>query len=348
VRVSSVPTVTVVICAYTEQRWDQLLQAVRSAQTQSRPPLQVIVSIDHHPALLERAEKHWADEDADVPVIVIANRYAGRLGSARTTAAEQATGDILAFLDDDAEARSDWLEILLAPYDQADVAAVGGAPHPRWESRCPRWFPPEFYWVFGCAYLGLPTVQAPVRHLIGANMSVRRSALDKVGGFHSDNHDDMDMCHRVAAAFPESRILFEPAAIVDHWVGRTRTTWGYFWRRCFFVNRGKVEAFRSMGAAGNWTAEIDFVRTRLPASARRAGRDLAAGDPWGVVRIGVLVIGTALAGAGSVSGQISLARAGGDRRGSGARRRGRRGRRGQVQMVPPEPDRATNPSETRA
>jgi cellulose synthase/poly-beta-1,6-N-acetylglucosamine synthase-like glycosyltransferase len=310
------PTVTAVICAYTEQRWDQMVSAVESARTQSRPPLEVIVSIDHNPALFERASTRWkAAADADVPVTVVINRFDGRLGSARTTAAQLASGDVLAFLDDDAEARPDWLEHLIEPYAAADVVAVGGAPVPRWETGCPRWFPPELFWVFGCAYLGLPTVRAPLRHLIGANMSVRRTALERVGGFHSDNHDDMDMCHRVAAAYPESRILFEPSAVVDHWVGRERATWSYFWRRCFFVNRGKVEAFRSMGAAGNWEAEIDFVLTRLPASVRRAGRDLMAGDPWGVVRAVVLMIGTGLAGAGSVSGQLDSARARWTRRG---------------------------------
>ena len=279
---SSEGTVTVVICAYTEQRWDQLVRAVESARTQSRPPIEVIVSIDHNPVLYERSAQQWkGTAGTSVPVTVVANRFAGRLGSARTTAAEVASGDILAFLDDDAEARPDWLETLVAPYGQSDVVAVGGAPVPRWETGCPAWFAPELFWVFGCVYLGMPTALAPARHLIGANMSVRRSALEAVGGFHSDNHDDMDMCHRVADAFPDSRILFEPAAIVDHWVGRERTTWAYFWRRCFFVNRGKVEAFRSMGSAGNWEAEIDFVRTRLPASVRRAGRDLIAGDLWG-------------------------------------------------------------------
>lgn len=181
------PDVTVVVCAYTERRWDQLVLAVGSAQAQSRPPVEVIVSIDHNPTLFERAAIRWeSDLYGPIPVLVVANRFGGRLGSARTTAAEMARGEIVAFLDDDAEARPDWLEILVTPYQQADVVAVGGAPIPRWETRCPRWFAPEFHWVFGCAYVGMPTVLAPLRHLIGANMSVRRSALHQIGGFHSD------------------------------------------------------------------------------------------------------------------------------------------------------------------
>ena len=86
----------------------------------------------------------------------------------------------------------------------------------------------------------------PLGRLIGANMSVRRAALHQIGGFHSDNHDDMDMCHRLMNTRPADQIVYEPMAQVHHHVPRSRTTWSYFWRRCFVVNKGKVEAFRQM------------------------------------------------------------------------------------------------------
>ena len=92
--------------------------------------------------------------------------------------------------------RIGWTGFVL-PYGNELVVAVGGAPMPEFEGARPRWFPFEFDWVFGCAYSGLPEKQAPLARLIGANMSVRRLALAEIGGFHSDNHDDMDMCHRL-------------------------------------------------------------------------------------------------------------------------------------------------------
>ena len=45
------PTVSVVICAYTERRLDALRRAIPSAAAQSRPPLERIVVSDHNPAL---------------------------------------------------------------------------------------------------------------------------------------------------------------------------------------------------------------------------------------------------------------------------------------------------------
>ena len=165
----------------------------------------------------------------------------------------------MVFIDDDAWSEPDWLDRLLMPYNDGRVVAVGGAPLPEFESARPSWFPVEFDWVFGCAYDGLPQTRATQARLIGANMSVRRKALAAIDGFHSDNHDDMDMCHRLMHAFPGGLIVYEPRARVRHHVPTARTTWHYFWRRCFFVNKGKVEAFRQMEEAASLSADFGFV-----------------------------------------------------------------------------------------
>jgi hypothetical protein len=184
------------------------------------------------------------------------------------------------------------------------VAAVGGAPLPVFEEQRPRWFPREFDWVFGCAYSGLPSTRARLAHLIGANMSVRRSALQEISGFHSDNHDDMDMCHRLA--FAQYNVLYEPLAVVSHFVPATRTTWRYFWRRCYFVNLGKVEAFANMQGAAHLGAELAFVgwimTTGIPAGMHQALR----GDLYGLVRAGAMMAGIVLAGLGHLSGKLQV------------------------------------------
>ena len=199
-------TVSVVICAYTEERWPLLVRSVASARHQQREPLEVIVCIDHNDALLQRCRREWAQGPGDghVPVVVVASKYDGHQGAARNTALEIADGDIMAFLDDDARAEPDWLDQLLAPYEDERVVAVGGAPLPEFEGERPNWFPFEFDWVFGCAYAGLPQSRAMLARLIGANMSVRREALASIGGFHRDHHEDMDMCHRLVHIYPDS------------------------------------------------------------------------------------------------------------------------------------------------
>jgi glucosyl-dolichyl phosphate glucuronosyltransferase len=300
----------VVICTYTLARWDLLAQSVESALAQRVAPQRLIIVVDHNQELLEQCRQEWAGRrpNSTVEILVVANQFAGRLGSARNTALLYARADIVAFLDDDAEAASDWLERLLAVYaTHPGAVAVGGAPRPNYGAPRPSWFPPDCDWVFGCHYGLLPDRLAPVRHLIGANMSVRRDAILAVGGFHADDHDDMDLSHRIAHTYGLAAVCYEPRAEVRHYVSPERLTWSYFWRRCFYVNRSKVGAFADMGEAGNIGAELRFgVRVLL-----RVGPALVAalsGRPERLVQALVAVVGLVLAGSGYVAGRAQLAR----------------------------------------
>ena len=162
-------SVSVVICAYTEARWDDLVAAVRSVQLQDPTP-EVIVVIDHNDALFDRVRI----EILGIKVIVNTGRRG--LSGARNAGVAVATGDIVAFLDDDAEAEDQWLPRLVETYRDGDVLGVGGSVTPNWSGTRPRWFPPEFDWVVGCSYQGMPETRAPVRNFIGTNMSFRRAA----------------------------------------------------------------------------------------------------------------------------------------------------------------------------
>ncbi len=283
-----------------------LVAAMDSVLAQSYPVAELILCIDHNPEMAERCRRLWGDrEDAAIPTFVLENKYEGRLGSARNTGVEQASSEIVAFLDDDAAADRDWLKFLVAPYEQRDVVAVGGAPLPVFETSRPAWFPPQLDWVFGCYYDGLPTQLGPADRLIGASMSARREALGAIGGFHSDNHDDMDMCHRLAHREGPHSIVMDPRAVVYHNVVAERVTWNYLWRRCFFVNKGKVKAFANMGAAANMDADVKFAVRSLWRNLRQGACDLTKGDFNGVSRFAVLVAALALATSGNIAGRFA-------------------------------------------
>jgi cellulose synthase/poly-beta-1,6-N-acetylglucosamine synthase-like glycosyltransferase len=323
---TNAPTATVIIPAYTLDRWDLISAAVASVEAQTRPPLELILCIDRNPELFERCRKQWGESPspAGFPIVVVPNKFdqddqgaaahvkahgsKRRFGAgwARNSGAEIAHGDVLVFLDDDAAAEPDWLEYLLAPYDDLKVVAVGGAPLPAYETGRPEWFPTNFDWVFGCAYEGMPTELGPLGHLIGANMSVRRDAFESIGGFHSIDFDDLDLCMRVAAEYPDHAVLFEPRAVVHHHVPAQRVEWSYFWRRCFFVNREKVEAFADMGTAANIRAEREFARKAISRQTRRDLSDVLHGDWAGSQRFGAMMIGLFMAGSGHLVGRSQL------------------------------------------
>jgi glucosyl-dolichyl phosphate glucuronosyltransferase len=298
----------VVICTYTDARWALLLHSVNSALNQTVAPGKVIIVVDHNRELAQKCRRHYDRGSADlrVPILVVENCFDGRLGSARNTGLLLATADIVAFLDDDAEAEPRWLERLLAVYAARPLTvAVGGAPIPNYAVPRPQWFPPSFDWVFGCHYRSMPDQLAPVRHLIGASMSVQRDFVLGVGGFHADDHDDMDLSHRVFHAHGAESLLYEPRAQVHHYVSRDRLTWKYFWRRCFHVNRSKVAALAELGAAGDIAAELRFV-LRAAADIAPAVGAAVAGDTTRLRQWPVAMLGITLAGLGHLVGRGQL------------------------------------------
>ena len=298
--------VTVITAAYSMDRWPLTIAAVNSVLAQTVRPREIILPIDHNRELFERLRDHWAAkaDPSDPPIMVVESKYDGHLGASATTAAEMASGRFIAFLDDDAEADPDWLHNILAPLEDPSVIAVGGAPLPVYSRPRPSWFPSEFDWVFGCAYTGLPTRAAPILHLIGTTMAVRRSDLLAIGGIHSNDHGDMELSHGLARHAPGSRLIYEPAAVVRHFVHQDRLTWAYFWRRCFFVNRSKAAAMRHMGMARNLRAERSFARRALTNGVRRNLRAVFRGDGGGFLRAFAICAGLGLAGAGYATATV--------------------------------------------
>lgn len=287
-------TVAVVICAYTDDRWTDLQAAVASVHQQTRHPDELIVVIDHNEALYNRAATAFTNAQ------VVASTGPQGLSGARNTGITVATTDIVAFLDDDARAAPTWLESLLPVYIDASIIGAGGAIHPDWDLKPPTWLPEEYLWVIGCTYRGLPEHQAPVRNLIGCNMSFRREAILAVGGFNSAigqvgislmRHDDTEFCIRLGQAFPSSIILYEPSAIVSHRVPATRAHARYFFRRCYTEGVSKALMTREVGRSQGLASERAYVTKTLPIGALRSMKETARGDASGLGRLVMLLAG---------------------------------------------------------
>jgi glucosyl-dolichyl phosphate glucuronosyltransferase len=300
--------VSVVICAYTEERWSDLCAAVESVRRQALPALEIIVVIDHNSALLERAQASL------VGARVIENSQVRGLAGARNSGCAVATGTIVAFLDDDAVANPDWLERLRAPYEQPHVMGVGGHVEPMWLSGRPRWFPSEFGWVVGCAYAGLPTTPAEVRNLIGANMSFRREVIGSLGGFSSHvgrvgkqlvHCEETEFCIRLKQRLPDAVLVHEPRAIVEHRVPAGRTRWGYFSARCYTEGQSKARVSRMVGARDGLSRERGYVLRTLPRGIARSLADVVVRrDRAGSLRAAAIVAGLTLTGAGYLQGRV--------------------------------------------
>ena len=305
------PAISVIICAYTEQRWDELDKALASVRAQTLPTAQIVLVIDHAPELQARAETRWPD------VRVVANRERQGLSGARNTGVEECTGDIVAFLDDDAVAAPDWLERLAQAYADPRVVGAGGDVRPRWAEGRPRWFPAEFDWVVGCSHSGMPQRVEPVRNLIGANMSFRREALVAAGSFSHElgrvgtipaGCEETELCIRLASIRPDGIVMYDPAAVVDHLVPAFRATPRYFLSRCAAEGRSKAILAGMVGSDAGLAAERTYVRRTLPLGFVRGLRDLTRRDAAGPARSAMLAAGLLTTGLGYLRGRRVLAR----------------------------------------
>jgi glucosyl-dolichyl phosphate glucuronosyltransferase len=308
------PRATVVICVYTEKRWDDIVAAVGSVAAQDVRAAEVLVVVDHNPALLERARAEFGD------VRVLANAHRQGLSGARNTAVAAASGDVVVFLDDDAAARPGWLRALLTPYADPDVVAVGGVAHPRFPDTRPGLLPTggnsadatgELDWVVGCTYTGQPTERAEVRNVMGCNMSVRREVFARVGGFAEDlgrigrnplGCEETELCIRIRQSYRrmgrDARVVFEPAAQVDHRVSGDRVRWAYLRRRCWSEGLSKAAVSRLVGSDDALSTERAYVATVLPGA---VARELRAGRPTSALAIVTALAATA---AGYLRGRL--------------------------------------------
>lgn len=303
----TLPSCAVVICAYTEKRWDETLRAVASVQAQQPQPQELIVVIDHNPRLLARLVEQLPG------VRVVANHNEQGLSGARNAGVELATADIVVFLDDDAAARPGWLSGLAQHYADPDVLGVGGRIDPEWATRRPAWWPAEFDWVVGCSYIGQGT--GVVRNLIGASASFRRELFSD-GGFVTGigrsssvqrpvGCEETEFCIRATQRHPNGFFLHDDQAAVSHRVPVERQSFAYFRSRCYSEGLSKAQVTKSVGAGAGLASEWSYSAVTLPLGVLRNLGQAVRGDVAGIARAAVIVIGLAYTTVGYVTGVVS-------------------------------------------
>ena len=218
------PRVSVVVCTYNGSR--TISECLDALTRLDYPDYEVIV----------------VDDGSTDGAAAIARRYACRLiqtenrglSSARNAGLGAATGEIVAYLDDDASPDPHWLTYLAATFLSSSHAGVGG----------PNVAPPGDGPIAECVARapGGPVhvllTDREAEHIPGCNMAFRKACLEAIGGFDPRFRvagDDVDVCWRLQER--GWTLGFSPAAMV--WHHRRNSLYAY-WKQQ--IGYGRAEA----------------------------------------------------------------------------------------------------------
>jgi glucosyl-dolichyl phosphate glucuronosyltransferase len=221
-------------------------------------------STDNTAAVLARMSREFP--------VPLRTRYDSSPGKAPAinTVSQQATGDVLALTDDDVVVSDDWIETVRRLFGDPALALVGGRVDPYWQHAAPAWLEIEQNGTYGLMSSPLALLhygdaqELGMRTAVGANMAVRRSVFQALGGFaaHLGKKrgtllcgEDHDLSQRAVAA--GYRCEYRPELRVRHWVPSERTRLRYFLRWFFWsgITNAVIEA-----------APADAKRAHTPAS----------------------------------------------------------------------------------
>lgn len=222
--------------------------------------------IDNNPELLALAMEEFPD------VKVVPNSLGRGNATGRNTGIVTSSGDLVAFLDDDAVAEPDWLLRLEDTCADEDVLGAMPAVDPIWQGPRPAWFPDEFLWTVGCSYRGQQVDGKEMRNLFGP-MMLKRSVFQRAGMFSGAvgrngsslplSDEETELCVRARDFMPDGKFVVVPSVAVLHKVPASRLSWRYFMLRCYAEGLSKAYMASIIPGRKFLHVERSYVTTTL-------------------------------------------------------------------------------------
>jgi glycosyltransferase involved in cell wall biosynthesis len=165
---------------------------------------------------------------------------------------QEASGEILAFTDDDVIVAPTWLWNITAALDSGKWSSAGGRIGAANSFQCPRWLPLEGEYnlggVLGFFDLGDKAGNS-TEPFFGGNVAYRKEMFEKYGLYRTDlgrcgesmlSDEDMEFSRRIIAG--GERLWYEPSAVVYHAVPKERLRKSFFLRFLYDQGRSQIRA----------------------------------------------------------------------------------------------------------
>jgi len=239
-----VASISIVIATF--NRALHLRAALEQLQDQAYEPGDEVIIVDNGssdstPDVIARAADAFS-----VPLRTLHESQNGK-GFAMNAGIAAARGSVLALTDDDVVVADDWIATIRDLFRDPSLSLVGGRVDPNWERPAPAWLDVEQDGCYGPMSSPLALQHygdaQPLGHrtAVGANMAVRRTLIEALGGFDTQlaprsgtllRAEDHEFCRRVLAAGYRSE--YRPELRVKHWVPADRLRISYYLRWFFW------------------------------------------------------------------------------------------------------------------
>jgi glycosyltransferase involved in cell wall biosynthesis len=181
--------------------------------------------------------------------------YEGAAGSshARNRAVEEARGDFILFIDDDAVAEPDWATEMLAEIERRQLDVACGLVLPRWSREPPLWLGPSLYVRLAvhdpALAVASPSGSETIHNFFSANVGFRRRTFARFGNFREDlgvvednpmSGEDTELFARIIAR--GGAVGFAPRARVHHMISPDRMRRSYLRRKSYAFGYGSAVA----------------------------------------------------------------------------------------------------------
>ncbi|MFB6178662.1 MAG: glucosyl-dolichyl phosphate glucuronosyltransferase [Halorientalis sp.] len=295
--------VSVVLCTHTLDRYEAFTEAAESVLAQTYEDTELVLVSDGNADVAAEFRADYGDRD---DVVTHCNDENVGLLESRNNGASVATGDVVAFIDDDAIAEPDWVAQLVEAYEHKDAVAAGGKMTPAWVAGQPSFLPEEFYWLVGVTHRGFADGPGEVRNTFGSNISFRRDVFVELGGFDTDiggrqgdknlQGGETELCARLAEEYGHG-VYYNPDARVAHKVYAYRTDPKWLLDRAFWQGYSKrgmeVLVPNSTGEESDFLGQLlfEFVPDRLGSLVRKPSRAVLAQFVALLVFTGVVGLG---------------------------------------------------------
>jgi glycosyltransferase involved in cell wall biosynthesis len=226
--------------------------------------MEIIVIVDGNSDYYRTLSRQLLDMIKSGFVKLYLNEKNMGLAKSRNRGVKLASGDVVAFIDDDAIADRRWVEELVRMYKKGAIAA-GGKLAPLWVTKKPVWFPEEFYWMIGATHLGFPEDITEVRNTFGSNISFKKKIFIEIGGFKPEfgikgkamlQAEETELCERLKKKFGKG-VMYNPNAVVYHKIFKRRVKLSFLTRRAFWQGYSKAVMENVVGDIGE---EVNFLK----------------------------------------------------------------------------------------